>query len=156
MHAKSFEFGFCFTNLIVGSESWLRVPQWKGRNPKAIRASMGSRMADSKQSRAAPLKNERNIIDLISICPQVDLCNLGSWVCTVGLKLWACKGQNHRMDLVPVVWVWSCLLLFKTLLIASANVVASAWELVTGVSLSVGLIYADPRCAEHGQVLAVG
>ena len=40
------------------------------------------------------------------------------------------------------------LLLFKTLLIASVNAVASSCKLEAGVSSLVGLMCADPRCVD--------
>jgi len=54
-----------------------------------------------------------------------------------------------------IKWIWfpefglGTVVGFQTLLIASANVVASAsWELEAGVSSSAGSRCADPRCID--------
>src|SRR5882724_202159 len=108
--------------------------------------SMGSRTADSKQSRAVPCKNERTQLTFL-----VSSSNRSLWSQKLSLhcrmKVWSLQESEPLNGSGS----WSLcleLFIFKTFPIASANVVASACKLEAGVSSSIGSMCADPRCGD--------
>src|SRR5882724_11630634 len=110
--------------------------------------SMGSRMADSKQSRAVPFKNERTKLTLsVSSSNRSLQSRKLSLHCRMKVRsfreLEPSNGSSSRSLGLELLFV------LETFPIASVNTVPSAsCELETGVSSSVGSRCADPRCVD--------
>jgi len=109
---------------------------------------MGSRMADSKQSRAVPFKNERTKLTLsVSSSKRSLQSQKLSLHCRMKVRRLQESEQLNRSGSRSLGL--ELLFVFMTLPIASMNVVASAsCELEAGVSSSAGSRYADPRCVD--------
>src|SRR5882724_2231006 len=109
---------------------------------------MGSRMADSKQSRAVPFKNDKTYLTLSVLSLNRSLRSRKlSLHCRIKVRsLWESEPSNRSGSRSLAL---ELLLLFRTLPIASANVVALAsCELEVGVSSSVRSMCADPKCVD--------
>src|SRR5882724_2223160 len=107
--------------------------------------SMGSRMADSKQSRAVPFKNERTYLTLLVSSSNR---SLRSWKLSLHCrrKVQSLRESEPSKGSGSQSLGLELLFIFKTLPIASVNAVASACKLEAGVSSSIGSMCADPRC----------
>jgi len=133
MRAKSFDL-LCSLTGLVGSEVALSSSM-RGLILKANTGLMGSGW--QFKTNLKQCLSEREDIMTLSVSSSNRYLWSQKLICTVDESA-KFQESEPSMDLVPRVWAWNCYWFFKTLPIASANVVALALcELEAGVSLSM-------------------